>query len=490
MKEAILGLDVGTSSSKAVIFDTGGRELSRASSATYHNSSPQSGWVEQETEEVWKAVLQVMAEAVDDVMDECQIGSVCLAAQSGSLVLADRDGNPIYPLLTWLDGRSEIIVDQWKAAGLEKKVKKLSGWSLYPGLPLPTSAWFKENLPGVFANTEHFFSVNDLFAYRMTGERISNPSNAGGMQLLDIRSGSWQPELCQMAGITTDQLSDIQPSSTQIGKIDNLICRQVGLPDGTPLINGGHDQGCTALGLGITEPGKALLACGTAWVFTAITSDPTQSDIPCSLDLNFHVIPDRWTLSQSLGGLGASLEWWLDQAWQGPRTERYSSLDHLIESTEPNQELFFTPLTGGHGGPATTRSGGFTGLQLHHTRVDMARAVMESAGYELSLALDSLKGSNHEIKELSMVGGAASSPVWPQILADILGLPIHIPAYENWPAVGAAILAGLSKGIFETPQQAAKIFQKESILLQPNNQRRAIYQKSNKNYRQISEQIR
>jgi xylulokinase len=490
MKEAILGVDVGTSSCKAVVFDSLGLEISRATSATYQNNSPQPGWVEQDPEEVWNAVLQVMAETVKLVKDDYQIGSVCLAAQSGSLIPADHDGNPVYPLLTWLDGRSEVIVQDWKASGLEKRVKSLSGWSLYPGLPLPTIAWIKANLPEIFADSRHYFSVNDLFAFRLTGERISNPSNAGGMQLLDITSGTWQPELCQLAGITPDQLSKIQPSSTIIGEIENSICRQVGLPAGTPLINGGHDQGCTALGLGITEPGKLLLACGTAWVFTAISADPSQSILASNLDLNYHVVPDRWTISQSLGGLGASLEWFLEQAWEGSRSERYASLDQLLKTTEPNQELFFIPLTGGHDDPATTRSGGFAGLQLHHSRVDMARAVMESAGYELLWALESLQGSEQEIEELFLVGGAASSPVWPQILADILGLPIHIPGYDNWPAVGAAVLAGLSTGIFENPQQAAKIFHKDSKMLKPGNQRSAAYRNSFKKYRQITEQIR
>ena len=183
-------------------------------------------------------------------------------------------------------GGQRILVARWKDAGIQEKVKPLSGWSLYPGLCLPTIAWLRENDPETFAAARHYFSVNDFIAYRLTGEMVSNPSNGGGMQLVDIQTADWNAELCDLAGITPKQLSHIQPAGSIIGEIKSEICRETGLTRGAILVNGGHDQVITALGLGIIDPGKLLLACGTAWVFTGVTDTPDMTRIPPSLDLN------------------------------------------------------------------------------------------------------------------------------------------------------------------------------------------------------------
>ena len=145
-----------------------------------------------------------------------------------------------------------------------------------PGLCLPTIAWLRQYNPDVFQQATHYFSVNDFIAHRLTGKFVSNPSNAGGMQLIDLQSGEWSEELCELAGINSGMLSAVQPSGSIIGEISPTICNLTGLNPGVVLVNGGHDQVCTALGLGINHPGKFLLACGTAWVFTGILTSPAD----------------------------------------------------------------------------------------------------------------------------------------------------------------------------------------------------------------------
>jgi sugar (pentulose or hexulose) kinase len=150
MTKAFLGIDVGTTSTKAVVFDAEGRELARAASQPYRNNTPAPGWVEQDPEEIWEALLGVIREVAQDTSVE----SVCMAVQSGSLVMADSAGRPVYPLVTWLDGRAEEIVRAWREQNHQDWVKPLSGWSLYPSLCLPTIAWFRQNNPQVFAAAE------------------------------------------------------------------------------------------------------------------------------------------------------------------------------------------------------------------------------------------------------------------------------------------------------------------------------------------------
>ncbi len=448
MNTGLIGLDIGTTSTKAVLFDQTGTELARVISKPYGNVTPQPGWVEQDPGELWQAVLSALSGVMSQV-EAVEVAGICMAAQSGSVLPADVAGNPVYNLITWMDGRTENLVNRWKNDGLQDQIKPISGWSLYSGLPLPTIAWLQENAPETFAAARRYFSVNDFIAHRLTGEFVSNPSNGGGMQLVDIHTADWNADLCDLAGITPQQLSQMRSAGSPIGKLKPEVCTQTGITPGAVLINGGHDQVITALGLGITDPGKLLLACGTAWVFTGVADSPKMDRIPPTLDLNFHVPPHRWTISQSLGGLGASLEWWLNQAWPGERQTRFAALDIELTETQPNQNLFFIPLTGGHDDPATTQTGGFVGLQLNHRRGDMARAIMESAGFELRWALAALTATQMPIDRLWMVGGAANSPHWPQILANITGVPIQLPSYDNWPALGAALLAGVGVGIFD-----------------------------------------
>jgi xylulokinase len=478
MNLALLGLDIGTTSSKAVLFDLNGTELAHAVSPPYRNHTPHPGWVEQNPEEVWQAVLTTIQDVIFQVGENVHVLALSMAAQSGSLLPANKHGEPVYPLITWMDGRTKALVDQWRQTGTQERVKLLSGWSLYPGLPLPTIAWLRENDPQTFNTAQHYFSVNDFITYRLTGKRVSNPSNSGGMQLIDIHTANWHTDLCDLAGVTPDQLSQIQTAGSIIGEVRPEICQETGLSSGSVVVNGGHDQVIAALGLGITDPGKLLLACGTAWVFTGVTNTPDTTRIPPSLDLNFHIPPQCWTISQSLGGLGASLEWWLKQAWSGDRQERFTALDRALSETHREYGLFFIPLTGGHDDPATTRPGGFVGLQLAHKRADMARAIMESAGYELRWALKALKNAQMPVERLWMVGGAANSSHWPEILANITGTPIRLPAYDNWPALGAALLAGVGVGVFQNIEAALLHFGRPVRQIEPAAEWIAFYEEN------------
>jgi xylulokinase len=481
MMKALLGIDVGTTSTKAVLFDRTGTELARAISPAYHNHTPNPGWVEQDPEDVWLAVLSVVRGVMAAVEREVDVQALCMAAQSGSVLPVDANGEPVYRLITWMDGRTESLANQWRHNGLEDQIKTVSGWSLYPGSCLLSIAWLRDHLPGVFAASRNYFSVNDFITFRLTGEYCTNPSNAGGMVLLDIHTGQWSEDLCSLASITGDHLSPIQPAGTVIGEITPGICRATGLPEGALLVNGGHDQGCTALGLGITSPGKLLLACGTAWVITGVTDSPEMDRAPSALELNFHPAPDRWTISQSLGGLGASLEWWINQAWRGmsghsSRQEAFAALDDELAQTRPGSGgLTFLPLTGGHVDRTTANYGGFLGLELDHSRADMARAIMEGAAFELRWALEAIRQAGLPVDRLWMVGGAAQSPYWPGILANASNVPICLPRYDNWPALGAAILAGTGIGIFESVDDGLSHFRKPVQDIEPAEAMRTLY---------------
>ena len=488
MKDLLLGIDVGTTSTKALLYDLSGNEVARASSHPYQNDTSTPGWVEQDPEQLWKAFLETITKVLQNAGKYVSVRAISIAAQSGSLIPADEEGNPVYPLITWLDGRTRETVTEWKAAGYESEVKAITGWSLYPGLCLPTIAWLEKNNPQVFRSAKQYFSVNDFLVYRLTGKKITNPSNAGGMQLVDLFSMDWSEKICKLAGIRKEQLSEIQPSGTIIGEVSAEICKLTGLTPGVVVVNGGHDQGCTAFSLGIVDPGKLLLSCGTAWVFTGVLDSLYLNGLPPTLDLNFHVAQQRWTLSQSLGGLGASFEWWVNKAWQSEslvtgRTEIYNLVNDELMQTEIDGGLFFLPMTGGHDNPATTKSGGFAGLQFNHSRANLARAIMESAGYELNWAIETIQQAGLSVEQLWMVGGAAQSEVWPSILSNVCNIPIFIPQYDNWPALGAALLAGTGIGINNIIDNAGDSFLDKTKRISPDNNKIKKYQAAFQKYK-------
>jgi xylulokinase len=451
MEAAILSLDIGTTMTKAVLFDPSGRELTVVEQ-TYKLLTPQPGWVELDPEEIWRAVLQVLGIICKQPSLDLVILGVTLSSQGGSLIPLGANGSPTYNAITWLDRRSEKVVSSWQTQGIDQHIRQISGWEPLPGLPLPSICALKQGQPEVFSTTRRFLSVNDFVVYKLTGRFCTNPSMAGEMLLTDILTGEWSSELCDLAGIVIDQLSPILPSDAICGEISPEICRLIGLDLGTPLINGGQDHSCEALALGMINPGSFLLACGTAWVINGIKGSPNLEAVPEEMALNPHVIPDRWIASQFLGGLGAGMEWWLDQFWQSPhpdkpisRNERYKSLNIALAQTEPGSSgILFSPVSGTPHSSITT--GGYSGLRLAHSRADMGRAVLESAAYELRWAVETMRNSGMLVEKLWLVGGATRNSIWPQILADVTGIPIMLTQYSHGPALGAAIVAAKKLG--------------------------------------------
>lgn len=490
---AIIGLDVGTTSTKGMLFDLTGAVLASAEHA-YALQTPQPGWVELRPNDVWAAVLKTLRALVEQAGAERRVLALSLATQSGSLIPAQQDGTPVYPMITWMDSRATEIVNRWRAEGQAETIRQTSGGSPQAGVNLATISWLRKHRPDVFASAEHFFSADDFLVHRLTGRRCTNPSNGGRTQLLDITTGQWDPALCTLAGIEPDQLSPVEASGAIVGRLLPEVCQATGLPESTVVVNGGHDQACTALGLGVTEPGHLLLACGTSWVIAGVVGTPPDS-LPEQLSLDAYPPSHRWTVSQLLGGLGACLTWLLDQCWPAAdadgsqtRADRFALLNAALQKTALGSDgLVFLPLTGGHRAATEIEQGAFLGLRLDHNRVDMARAVLEGVAYEVRWALEQIRGADIPVHALWMIGGATRSPLWPQIIADVTHLPVTLPASKDWPAVGAAILAGVGVGVFDSLENGQRRFRGERQHIAPDPAHAPIYDQHFARYQQIAQ---
>jgi len=438
----LLGVEVGTSAIKAVLYGLDGveRVAARRSIAL---ATPQPGWAEQDAVALWRALLAVLHDIAAASAAHGQIAAMALAAQAGSMVPVDGRGAPVAPLITWLDQRAAPIVAAWREDGTDTFIRAASGWYPQAGLGLAFLAWLTRNAPQLAACAAQYLDVQGFLLQQLIGRPVTDFSEAAELLLFDRRTQAWSPALCALAGIDIGQLGTVIPAGTLAGCLLPAVAAATGLPADMPIVAGGQDQCCAALGMGILAPSELMLASGTAWVITALTSSPNLEQLPPGMDLNVHVVPGVYTASQLLGGFGAVVEWWLTLLYPD-RAERYAALDAALQSSGRN-DLYFLPLGGSV--QAGSAPGGFLGLRLSHTRAEMVAALCQGISFEVRWALDALAAANLTAQQLWMAGGATHSLHWPALLATITGISVQVAHGANWPARGAALLAGTGAGL-------------------------------------------
>ena len=477
MKELLLGLDVGTTATKATLFDLQGKLVASASHG-YRLNTPKSGWVEQDPEALWRGVVETIRSVVEQIDGGDRIAALSLSSQGGSTIPVDANNQPIHPAISWMDARASEQARRVRETWGADFIHRATGWYLTDGLPLQHISWLREHRPDIFRAAQRFLFVNDFILHRLTGELCMNPSDAGITQLFSIAAADWDEQLLEIAGITRDQLAPLRPSGDVVALLRPTACEATGLRPDTLVVNGAHDQYCAAVGTGTTQPGSVLLSCGTAWVVLAIP-ESLEMGLRSGMSISRHALPDSWGAIRSLGGVGTSLEWFLDAIWgrsAGASEQIYSDLNSGVSQAPAgaNGVLFF-PLTGGHGAEKSG-VGGFHNLTLTHTKNDLARAVMEGVAYELCWAMDEMLAAGLKIDEFKMVGGAAESDVWPQIIADVTGVPVILPTVKQAAGRGAAILAGVGAGVWPDPDAGFLAFRGDETRLSVDPANHARYQ--------------
>jgi xylulokinase len=252
-----------------------GAEVASAS-RPYPLLTPQSGWVEQDSEQVWHALLDALRE-IAERSNGNRILSLALAAQAGSIIPCDEAGDPLHPMITWLDRRTDDLVAGWQRNGTANRIRELSGWHPFPGLPLPVIAWLAAERPVVHARARRYLGPADFLIHRLTGQFATDLSAACEMLLVDASSGTWNPELCAIGGVNPRMQAELGWAGRVIGPVRPEVAATTGLPAETSVIAGGGDQPCACLGMGMLQPGRVALATGTAWVITSLTASSELS---------------------------------------------------------------------------------------------------------------------------------------------------------------------------------------------------------------------
>lgn len=463
----LLGIDVGTTGTKTGLFTEKG-ELVALASAQYHLLTPRKDWVEQRPEDWWQAVVRTVREVLP-AHSPGEVTALSLSTQGGAWLALDEAGQPLGNAVSWMDKRAAEIGNRLEAQRGAEWIYRITGWTFGGGLPLLTTCHLRENEPELFSQVAQFADTHAYLTRRLSGSGATDHSNAAITQFYDLAAGRWSEECCRVAGIRVGQLPRLARAGHVVGHIAPEVAAELGLRPTVKVVAGGHDQYCAALGVGVTRQGKCLLSCGTAWVLLAgcpfLLFDESRRVSPGT-----HVVEGQWGVLTSVPVAGASLKWFRD-SFLPPQSYQVMS-EEAARVPAGSEGLVFVP-----GNYRDLPRSAFVGIDLRHRPGHFVRAIMEGVAFATRRNLESLAAMGVQARELVMIGGAARSACWAQIIADVCGMPVHVPAQTEAACAGAAILAGQGAGIFAHPETAAELFCSAGREFPPDAARRCEYER-------------
>jgi len=473
----LLGVDIGTSGTKTVLFDEMGNIIASAL-AEYPMYQPYIGWAEQDAEDWWKAACSTIKEIIhkSSVKPE-EIKGVGLSGQMHGAVFLDKNNEVLRRAIIWCDQRSYKECEQITSLAGKEKLIEITANPALTGFTASKVMWIKNNEPEIFEKTRKILLPKDYVRFRLTGEFATEVSDASGMQFMDIPKRQWSGEILHILGIDRSLLADLYESQEVSGKITKQAAELTGLKEGTPVVGGAGDQAAGAIGNGIVKPGVISSTIGTSGVVFAY-SDSVRIDKKGRVHTFCHAVPNTWHVMGVTQGAGLSLKWFRDNfcseeinAAQKEGIDPYVLMDQeACEVSAGCGGLIYLPYLMGERTPhldANAR-GVFFGLSAKHTKKDMIRAVMEGVVYSLRDCLEILKEMNIEVKEVRASGGGGKSKLWRQMQADVFGNEIVTINSSEGPALGVALLAGVGTGVYGSVEEACDAVIKQKDRLKPD----------------------
>ncbi len=453
MPKYLLAHDLGTSGNKATLFTTDGL-LVNSYTYEYPLYMSNGNWAEQDADDWWKAVCETTKELTKSV-NPSDILAVSFSGQMMGCLCVDKNGTPLRKSLIWADMRSSYEEDIIRKEIDDKKYYKVTGNRLSPSYSATKLMWIKNNEPQIYKNTYKVLNSKDYIILKLTGNFVTDYSDASLTGLLDITTKKWSEEILSAGDLDASKLPDILLSTDVAGKVTKEASALTGLTEGTLVICGGGDGTSAAVGSGATKEGVANCSLGTSsWVSFA-SKTPVFS--PEMLTFNMiHMVPNYYVPCGTMQCGGGSLSWIVRELYKDStksKNEIYSEVNQLVkESGIGAKGLLFLPYLIGERSPRwnPNAKGSFIGLTFEHTKADMLRAVMEGVVYNLNIVLNEFQQNGGNIKELTLLGGGARNPEWCKIFAEVFNIPIILPNHlEAATSMGAAITAGVGAGAFK-----------------------------------------
>lgn len=486
MNEYVLGVDLGTSGTKTVLFDKQGRAIASAS-REYPLDQPRNGWAEQDPECWWQAARETIRQVIGESgVAPAQIRGLGISGQMHGLVLLNENGQVLRKAILWCDGRTQQECDEiTRIVGRERLIRITANPAL-TGFTAGKILWVRRHEPEIWKQVRHILLPKDYVRFRLTGEYGSEMSDASGTNLLDVPRRCWSGAMLDALDLDATLLPPLMESSDAAGTVTSWAAEETGLQPGTVVAAGAGDNAAAAVGTGVVTAGKAFATIGTSGVVFA-HADQVQIDPKGRVHTFCAAVPGAYTVMSCTLAAGLSLKWFRDQFCQAEcQTAAQMGEDpYTLMSQEAAQSpiganrLVYLPYLMGERSPLLDADarGAFIGLSGIHARRDLLRAVMEGVTYSMRQNLDVLRGMGIAPAEMRACGGGARSPFWRQMMADVFALPVRTVKNTEGPALGAAILGGVAAGLYaDIPSACAALIQENEPQL-PDVQRHVDYEK-------------
>jgi xylulokinase len=499
--DALLGVDVGTTGVKAALFAAADGRVLASAFVDYPLMHPHIGWAEQNPADWWQATLKAirtcLAGGAGQNILPADVRGVGLSGQMHGVVLLDEHMHVLRPCIIWADQRSEAQCREiTERVGAARLIELVSNPAL-PGFSAPKLMWVRENEPEIFARARTLLLPKDYIRWSLTGKAAMEISDAAGTCLLDVKQGVWSRPLLEALELDPELLPPVVAADAVSGTITEEVARLTGLLPGTPVAGGGADNACGAVGNGVVKRGLALVSIGTSGVVLAYAETPrvdTSGPVPRVHTFN-HAVPQAWYLMGVTQGAGLSLRWLRDniglperalERWTG--RDAYDVLTLEAASVAAGSDgLLFLPYLQGERTPhldAYAR-GGWIGLTASHDRRHLVRAVLEGVAFSLQDCAAIIREQGLPVEQVRVTGGGAKSPLWRQIIADVLNVELVMTSASEGPAFGASLLAGVASGIYPSLQQACEATVKLLDRTEPQPEAGGVYARAYETYRAL-----
>jgi len=493
-RAAVLGVDIGTTGCRACALSADGRLVGQASVA-YEPDRPGPGLAEQDPRVWWEAFCAALARLRDSVSLEGLRG-LALSSQSTALVPLDESGSPLRKAIIWQDRRCAPQCRQLTERFGGDLIREVIGWKPDTFLVWPKILWFMENEPELFERTRWLAQVNGYFSQRLCGRPVLERANAVGYPLA-LKDLTWHEQFCAWHDFPRDRIPPIVSSGRIFGELTCQAAHECGLSPGTALVAGGMDTACAAFAVGVERPGRAFEVSGTSGGVGVCSQTPVAE---MRLGVAPHLFDGLYINHAPMSAAGASLSWFKDRFCGEERHEAarrgisaYELMSGEVAALPASPTgLLFLPYMAGERAPVwdPDARGAIVGLSLEVSRAQMIKAVMEGVAYALRQNVELAAAAGLAVLELRSCGGGSKSPVWCQMKADVIGLPLAVYPEHRDAAFGAALLAGVAVGTWTREDVEALLERERPLIYEPRKALTRHYQPFYARYCKLYERLK
>ncbi|MGN1411872.1 MAG: xylulokinase [Oscillospiraceae bacterium] len=495
----VIGVDLGTSGTKTVLFDEIGNVIA-SHTVEYPLYQERNGWAEQDPLDWYNATITTIKVVLDKSnIDSAEIKGIGLSGQMHGLVMLDKDFNVLRKSIIWCDQRTGKECEEITEIVGAEKVIEITANPVLTGFTASKIRWVMKNEPQIFEKCRYILLPKDYVRFMLTGELATEVSDASGMQLLDVPNRKWSKTMLDALNITEDMLGKVYESPEITGEITQKVADITGLKKGTIVVGGAGDNAAAAVGTGVVEDGKAFTTIGTSGVVFAHTSNVTI-DTKGRVHTFCCAVPNCWHVMGVTQGAGLSLKWFRDNFCTSEKetaklmgVDEYYLMDKEAEKIPVGADrLLYLPYLMGERTPHLDPNarGMFFGLSAIHGKSHMLRAVLEGVAYSLRDCVEVFREMDINVNDMMACGGGGTSPLWRQMLADLYACEVKTVASKEGPALGVGILALVGSGVYSNVQEACKTIIKVDKVQAPIQDNVPKYEKYYQLYREIYPSIK